>query len=55
MKKILAGFGRAQLAQLIREYMVASQFNSRTGYAALRMAHAKSDGSFWRHRCGHYF
>lgn len=39
MKKSLADFSRAQLAQLGREYMVASQFNSRTGYAALRMNH----------------
>ncbi len=39
MKKNLADFSRAQLAQLGREYMVASQFNSRTGYAALRMNH----------------
>lgn len=35
----LTDFSRAQLAQLAREYMVASQFNSRTGYAALRMRH----------------
>ncbi len=35
----LADLSRAQLAQLAREYMVASQFNSRTGYAALRMKH----------------
>lgn len=39
MRKILEDFSRAQLAQLAREYMVASQFNSRTGYAALRMNH----------------
>jgi hypothetical protein len=39
MKKNLENFSRAQLAQLGREYMVASQFNSRTGYAALRMNH----------------
>ena len=39
MKKNLNDFSRAQLAQLGREYMVASQFNSRTGYAALRMTH----------------
>lgn len=39
MKKNLTDFSRAQLAQLGREYMVASQFNSRTGYAALRMTH----------------
>lgn len=39
MKKTLEDFNRAQLAQLAREYMVASQFNSRTGYAALRMRH----------------
>ena len=35
----LQALGRAQLAQLGREYMVSSQFNSRTGYAALRMNH----------------
>jgi hypothetical protein len=29
--------GRAKLAQLGREYMLAAQFNSRTGYAALQM------------------
>ncbi len=39
MHKTLEDFSRAQLAQLAREYMVASQFNSRTGYAALRMNH----------------
>lgn len=39
MRKTLEDFSRAQLAQLAREYMVASQFNSRTGYAALRMNH----------------
>lgn len=39
MTKTLADLNRAQLAQLAREYMVASQFNSRTGYAALRMKH----------------
>lgn len=39
MQKTLEDFSRAQLAQLAREYMVASQFNSRTGYAALRMNH----------------
>jgi hypothetical protein len=39
MKKELSEFSRAQLACLAREYMVASQFNSRTGYAALRMKH----------------
>ena len=39
MRKVLEDFSRAQLAQLAREYMVASQFNSRTGYAALRMNH----------------
>ncbi|MEZ5503755.1 MAG: hypothetical protein R3E50_14245 [Halioglobus sp.] len=33
----LAHLGRAKLAQLGREYMAAAQFNSRTGYAALRM------------------
>lgn len=30
---------RAQLARLGREYMLAAQFNSRTGYAALAMNH----------------
>jgi hypothetical protein len=30
---------RQQLAQLGREYMLAAQFNSRTGYAALRISH----------------
>lgn len=35
----LAGLSRAQLAQLAREYMLAAQFNSRTGYAALRINH----------------
>jgi len=39
MKKNLSDFSRAQLAQLGREYMLAAQFNSRTGYAALRMKH----------------
>jgi alpha/beta superfamily hydrolase len=39
MKRNLSEFSRAQLAQLAREYMLASQFNSRTGYAALRMKH----------------
>ncbi len=39
MRKKLEDFSRAQLAQLAREYMVAAQFNSRTGYAALRMNH----------------
>jgi hypothetical protein len=39
MNTNLTDFSRAQLAQLGREYMVASQFNSRTGYAALRMNH----------------
>ncbi|MEM9255076.1 MAG: hypothetical protein AAGA91_06495 [Pseudomonadota bacterium] len=32
-------FSRAALARLGREYMLAAQFNSRTGYAALRMRH----------------
>jgi len=31
--------GRLELARLGREYMVAAQFNSRTGYAALRINH----------------
>lgn len=30
---------RLELARLAREYMLAAQFNSRTGYAALRMHH----------------
>lgn len=32
-------FDRQHLAQLGREYMVCAQFNSRTGYAALRINH----------------
>ncbi len=35
----LLKFSRLQLAQLGREYMLCSQFNSRTGYAALRINH----------------
>lgn len=35
----LSTLTRAQLAQLGREYMLAAQFNSRTGYAALRINH----------------
>jgi hypothetical protein len=35
----LLQFSRLQLAQLGREYMLCSQFNSRTGYAALRINH----------------
>ncbi len=35
----LLKFNRLQLAQLGREYMLCSQFNSRTGYAALRINH----------------
>ena len=35
----LLKFTRLQLAQLGREYMLCSQFNSRTGYAALRINH----------------
>ena len=35
----LLRFSRLQLARLGREYMLCSQFNSRTGYAALRMNH----------------
>lgn len=35
----LAKLSRAQLAKLGREYMVAAQFNSRTGYAALQINH----------------
>lgn len=34
-------FSRLQLAQLGREYMLCAQFNSRTGYAALRMNHGE--------------
>ncbi len=37
--KDLSGYSRAQLAQLGREYMLAAQFNSRTGYAAVKMNH----------------
>ena len=37
-KKLLE-FSRLQLAQLGREYMLCAQFNSRTGYAALRINH----------------
>jgi hypothetical protein len=32
-------FNRLKLAQLGREIMLFAQFNSRTGYAALRMNH----------------
>ncbi|MDZ7784833.1 MAG: hypothetical protein U5K56_18435 [Halioglobus sp.] len=35
----LAQFSRAQLARLGREYMLAAQLNSRTGYAGLRINH----------------
>jgi hypothetical protein len=35
----LSHLSRAKLAQLGREYMAAAQFNSRTGYAALRINH----------------
>jgi hypothetical protein len=35
----LQDFSRLQLAQLGREFMLCAQFNSRTGYAALRMNH----------------
>ncbi|MEZ5572825.1 MAG: hypothetical protein R3E64_12465 [Halioglobus sp.] len=35
----LSQLSRARLAQLGREYMAAAQFNSRTGYAALRINH----------------
>lgn len=38
-KNRLLEFSRGQLAQLGREYMLCAQFNSRTGYAALRMNH----------------
>ncbi len=40
-KDALLSLGRAQLAQLGREYMLAAQFNSRTGYAALRINHGE--------------
>ncbi|MEH6582739.1 MAG: hypothetical protein V7754_12440 [Halioglobus sp.] len=36
---VLTGLSREKLAQLCREYMLAAQFNSRTGYAALRINH----------------
>ena len=39
IKKELAKYSRLQLAQLGREYMLCAQFNSRTGYAALRINH----------------
>ena len=39
IKRKLAEFSRLQLAQLGREYMLCAQFNSRTGYAALRINH----------------
>lgn len=35
----ISSLSRARLAQLGREYMAAAQFNSRTGYAALRINH----------------
>lgn len=35
----LQNFSRAKLAQLGREFMLSSQFNSRTGYAAVKMNH----------------
>ena len=37
----LQELNRAQLAQLCREYMLAAQFNSRTGYAALSINHGQ--------------
>lgn len=37
--KNLLKLNRLQLAQLGREYMLCAQFNSRTGYAALRINH----------------
>ncbi len=37
--KNLLELSRLQLAQLGREYMLCAQFNSRTGYAALRINH----------------
>ena len=39
MNNKLLKFSRLQLAQLGREFMLCSQFNSRTGYAALRINH----------------
>lgn len=39
IKRELTEFSRLQLAQLGREYMLCAQFNSRTGYAALRINH----------------
>lgn len=39
IKSKLREFSRLQLAQLGREYMLCAQFNSRTGYAALRINH----------------
>jgi hypothetical protein len=38
-KNHLLKYSRLQLAQLGREYMLCAQFNSRTGYAALRINH----------------
>ena len=35
----LSTLSRQMLAQLGREYMLAAQFNSHTGYAALQMKH----------------
>ncbi len=37
--RVLSGFSRLQLARLGREYMLASQFNSRAGYGALKINH----------------
>ena len=37
----LAGLNRATLARLGREFMLAAQCNSRTGYAALAMNHGQ--------------
>lgn len=36
---VIDTLSREKLAQLGREYMLAAQFNSRTGYAALRISH----------------
>ena len=36
---VIEQLSRSELAQLGREYMLAAQFNSRTGYAALQMNH----------------
>ena len=41
MNNDLTRFSRARLAQLGREYMAAAQFNSRVGYAAVRINHGE--------------